>query len=143
MRDYASIAARLALGVTFLYSIADRFGFLGPPGSANVSWGTFSRFASYVGILNWYLPKATITSLAIIETILEILLAILLITGIRLRVVSYASATLLLSFAVTMTIAAGIGAPLAYSVFTASAAAFLLGAAGSERWTIDALFRRS
>jgi hypothetical protein len=39
MRDYASLALRLALGLTFLYSVADRFGVLGPPGSPNISWG--------------------------------------------------------------------------------------------------------
>jgi len=30
---------RLALAVTFLVSVADRFGWLGPYGTRNVSWG--------------------------------------------------------------------------------------------------------
>lgn len=139
MRNYASLAARLALGFSFLYAILDRFGVLGPPGTANVSWGSFPRFAAYVGILNWYLPKSFIPALAVVETAIELTLALLLIVGVRLRIVSYASALLLFSFALAMTFAAGIGAPLAYSVFTASAAALLLGATGSHLWSVDAL----
>lgn len=134
MRDYASLAARLALGISFLYAILDRFGLLGPPGTPNVSWGTFARFTGYVGVLNWYVPKAIVPSLAVVETVVELSLAVLLIVGFRIRIVSYASAALLLSFALAMTFSAGIGAPLAYSVFTASAGAFLLGACGSTRW---------
>ena len=33
------IFLRLALGMTFLVSIADRFGVFGPYGARNVSWG--------------------------------------------------------------------------------------------------------
>ena len=142
MRDFAALGARLALGASFLYSIADRFGFLGPPGVPNVSWGTFARFTAYVGLLNGYLPKPVIPGLAVMESIVELSLAILLIVGFSLRWVSYASALLLLSFAVTMTFALGVGAPLGYSVFTASAAALMVGAEGSERWSIDALLKR-
>jgi uncharacterized membrane protein YphA (DoxX/SURF4 family) len=91
-------------------------------------------------MLNWYVPKPLIPSLAVVETAIELSLALLLLFGLWLRFASLASALLLLSFAVTMTIEAGIGAPLGYSVFTASAAAFLLGAAGSVRWSLDTLF---
>jgi uncharacterized membrane protein YphA (DoxX/SURF4 family) len=140
VRDYASLATRLALGFSFLYAILDRFGVLGGPGAPNVSWGSFARFIAYVGMLNWYVPKPLIPSLAVVETAIELSLALLLLFGLWLRFASLASALLLLSFAVTMTIEAGIGAPLGYSVFTASAAAFLLGAAGSVRWSLDTLF---
>jgi hypothetical protein len=34
----ASVFLRLALGITFLFSIGDRFGWLGAYGSKNVSW---------------------------------------------------------------------------------------------------------
>jgi uncharacterized membrane protein YphA (DoxX/SURF4 family) len=137
MRDYASLALRLALGLTFLYSVADRFGLLGPPGTANVSWGTFSRFTAYVEILNWYLPRGFIPSLAWIDTAVEALLGIALLTGLRLRLVSILSALLLLWFALALSAAIGLGAPFAYSVFTAAAGAFLLAACHSSRWTLD------
>ena len=136
MRDYASIALRLALGLTFLYAIADRFGVLGPPGTPNISWGNFSRFTAYVGTLNWYVPHLFVPALAWVETVLETLLGIGLVLGVLLRQVAFVSALLLLSFALTMAVAVGIGAPLAASVFTASAAAFMLAVGGSERWSI-------
>lgn len=136
MRDYASIALRLALGLTFLYAIADRFGLLGAPGAPNISWGNFSRFTAYVGILNWYVPHLFVPALAWIETIVETLLGIALVMGVLLRPVAFASGLLLLSFALTMSAASGIGAAFAASVFTASAAAFMLAVVGSARWSI-------
>src|SRR5580700_6485911 len=51
MRDFASLYLRFALGLAFLYSVADRFGLLGGPGANAVSWGTFSRFSAYVATL--------------------------------------------------------------------------------------------
>lgn len=142
LREYASLALRLTLGMTFLYSVADRFGILGPAGSPNVSWGSFVRFTNYVGVLNWFVPRPLLPSLAWIDTILEIVLAIALIIGFRLRLASNIAALLLLAFAATMSIALGFGAPFAYSVFTASAAAFMLACAGSSHWSIDRVLAR-
>lgn len=132
-RDYASIALRMALGLTFLYAIADRFGLLGPPGAPNVSWGSFARFTAYVGTLNWYLPHFAVPALAYAETVVETSLAIALVIGVQLRRVAFLSGLLLLSFALTMAVASGIGAPFAASVFTASAAAFMLSAGEIKR----------
>jgi uncharacterized membrane protein YphA (DoxX/SURF4 family) len=140
MRDYASLALRIALGLTFLYSNFDRFGILGPPGTAGVSWGTFARFSAYVGVLNWYAPHTLVPTIAWVDSALELLLAFGLLLGVWLRQVSIASAFLLLAYAVTMSKASGIGAPFAYSVFTAAAAAFMLAAASSSRWSADGMF---
>ncbi len=131
IRDYTSLAVRAALGVTFLVSVADRFGLLGAAGTPGVSFGTFSRFTAYVGVLNWYLPHALVPALAWIDTALEFALGVALIVGFRLRAVAIASSVLLLIFALTLARAAGIGTPFQYSVFTASAAAWMLGATTS------------
>ena len=124
----ACILLRVALGVTFLVACADRFGFLGPYGSKNVSWGDWKHFEQYVGFLNWFLPRSVIPALSLLETVIEVALGLALFAGIFPRVVSWASAALLLSFALTMTFAQGAVAPVSYSVWTAVAAAFLLGA---------------
>jgi hypothetical protein len=50
-----------------------------------------------------------------------------LLVGWRLRWWAFAAAALLLSFALAMTCALGVKAPTDYSVWTAAAAAFLLG----------------
>jgi len=119
---------RLALGITFLVSIADRLGWLGGPGSKNVSWGNWKHFVQYVAILNWFVPKVVINSLALLETIIEGALGIALLLGLYPRLVAWCSAVLLTSFALTMSIALGIVAPLSYSVFSAAAGATLLAA---------------
>jgi putative oxidoreductase len=124
----ARVFLRLALGITFLFSIADRSGWLGAYGSKNVSWGDWAHFVQYVAVLNSFVPKSLIPGLAVLETIIELGLGIALLLGIYQRVVAWSSASLLLSFALTMSIALGITAPLSYSVFTALGAALLLGA---------------
>ena len=124
----ARVFMRLALGITFLFSIADRFGWLGAYGSRNVSWGDWTHFVQYVAQLNSFVPKSLIPGLSVLETIIELGLGIALLLGIYQRVVAWSSAALLMSFALTMSIALGITAPLGYSVFTALGAALLLGA---------------
>ena len=123
----ARILLRFALGVTFLVSVADRFGALGPNGARNVSWGDWKHFVQYVAVLNWFVPKALIPALSVVETAIETMLGIALLFGIWQRIVAWCSAGLLLSFALTMSVALGVVAPLSYSVFTAFGAAFLLG----------------
>jgi uncharacterized membrane protein YphA (DoxX/SURF4 family) len=143
LRDYATLATRVALGLTFLYSVADRFGVLGPPGTPNVSWGTFSKFAAFVGVLNWFLPRSLTPVVAWVDTALEVFIGLALLLGFWLRPVAVASGLLLLAFATTMSIALGIGAAFAASVFTASAASFLLAFSASSRWSLNRLFRRN
>jgi putative oxidoreductase len=122
------VVLRVALGITFLVAIADRFGLLGPYGSKNVSWGDWKHFEQNVAILNWFIPKTLIPALAAVETALEAALGVALLAGIYPRIVAWSSAALLMSFALTMSIALGIVAPVSYSVFTAAGSALLLGA---------------
>jgi uncharacterized membrane protein YphA (DoxX/SURF4 family) len=124
----ATILLRLALAITFLVAVADRFGALGPYGARNVAWGDWNHFVQYVAVLNWFVPKALIPALSVLETVIETVLGLALLVGIYPRIVAWCSAALLLSFALTMSLALGIVAPLSYSVFSAFAAAFLLGA---------------
>jgi len=124
----ACILMRIALGVTFLVACADRLGLLGPYGSKNVSWGDWRHFEQYVGFLNGFLPKSVIPALSVLETVIEVALGLALFAGIFPRIVAWSSAALLCSFALTMSIAQGIVAPVSYSVWTAAAAALLLGA---------------
>lgn len=124
----ARILLRVALGITFLVSVADRFGFLGPYGTKNISWGDWKHFVQYVAVLNWFVPKALVPILAGLETAIETILGVALLPGIWQRTVAWCSAGLLLLFALTMSVALGVVAPLSYSVFTAFGGALLLGA---------------
>jgi len=125
----AKVCFRVALGTSFLIATGDRLGMLGPYGSRNIAWGDWSRFVQYVGVLNWFVPKALIPGLAVFETIIEAGLGVALVLGVYEREVAWTSAVLLMLFALTMSVALGVLAPLSYSVFTAAGGAFLLGAA--------------
>lgn len=121
-----ALALRIALAAGFLSAVADRFGLWGKPGSPGVSWGNWANFLSYTAKLNWFLPHSLIQPVGVLATVLETVLAIGLIMGFWLRTFALASFCLLLLFALSMTFALGIKAPLDYSVYTAAAASALL-----------------
>ena len=129
----AELYTRIALGSAFLSAVADRFGFWGMPGNPHVAWGDFAHFTQCAAMVNSFLPARMIPAVAWMATIAETTFGIGLILGIYKRAVAIGSAALLLLFALAMTISFGIKAPLDYSVFTASAAAFLLFAIGQQR----------
>lgn len=123
---------RIALAAGFLSAVADRFGIWGQPGSPNVAWGDWQPFVKYVAALNWFAPEPVIPLLAWAATLAEIVIAIGLLIGWKLRWFALAGGLLLMSFALTMTMALGIKAPLDFSVFGAAAGAFLLAAISLE-----------
>jgi uncharacterized membrane protein YphA (DoxX/SURF4 family) len=143
LRAFSSVVLRLALGFSFLSAVADRFGLWGAYGEPNVAWGNFARFVAYTGQLTWFVPKATIPIMAVAATCAETLLGILLVLGWQTRIAALSSGVLLLLFAVGMTGATGIKAPLDYSVFSAMGGAFLLATCAEYPFSIDRLRRRS
>lgn len=131
---WAALALRVALAAAFLSAVADRFGLWGPAGTPGVAWGGMEAFLAYTGELLWYLPDPLVRFAGWTATVLEVALAIGLLTGVRLREVAGASGLLLTSFALAMTTAYGAEPALSYSVWTAAAASFLLATlpGGSE-----------
>ena len=123
---------RVALAAGFLSAVADRFGLWGPAGAANVAWGAWQPFVDYVAKLNWFAPPASIPILAWTSTVAEVVLGIGLLIGWQLRWFALAAGLLLLSFAITMTLALGVKAPLDFSVFAAAGGAFLLAATAGK-----------
>lgn len=117
---------RLSLATAFLSAVGDRLGAWGPHGSPHVSWGDWRQFLIYADRLNWYMPAAVQPVAAVLATVAEVIFAIALITGFRLREAALGSGVLLTIFGISMVLALGIKAPLDYSVFTAAAAAFSL-----------------
>ena len=140
---FSSVFLRFALGLSFLSAVADRFGFWGSFGEHHVAWGTFARFVAYTGQLNWFLPKGTITTLAIVATCAETVFGVLLVLGWQTRTAALLSGVLLLLFAGTMAGALGIKAPLDFSVFSASGGAFVLASCREYPFSIDRLRRGS
>ncbi|MBV8553588.1 MAG: DoxX family membrane protein [Acidobacteriaceae bacterium] len=122
----AELCMRWALGATFLSAVADRFGLWGPPGSRYASWGDWSHFLKYSAQLNWFLPASLQNPVAWGSTLAETVFGLALIAGFYTRIAAYGSAILLTLFALAMTFALGIKAPLNYSVFPDAAGALLL-----------------
>jgi uncharacterized membrane protein YphA (DoxX/SURF4 family) len=138
----SSVFLRLALGISFLSAVADRFGIWGAYGQPNVSWGNYARFQDYTAKLNWFLPAAMIPALAIIATAAETLFGLLLVLGWKTRITALLSGVLLTTFALTMTMALGVKAPLNFSVFSSAGGALLLGVCTNFPFSLDELLER-
>jgi uncharacterized membrane protein YphA (DoxX/SURF4 family) len=76
--------------------------------------------------------------LAWAATIAETILGLALLAGLFTRITAFLSGALLLAFAITMSLAISVKAPLDFSVFSASAGAFLLAAYGNYPLSADA-----
>lgn len=125
--DYFSLFAQIALGLSFLSAVADRFGWWTPVlGQENVVWGNMDNFIAYTGMLVPWISRPILPFLSWIVTFAEAVLGILLIVGYQKRIVAFLSGLLLLTFAFSMLLFSSLKAPFDYSVFTAAACSFLL-----------------
>ena len=130
---------RIALGTAYLVFGLDRLGVWGSYGEKNVSWGDWKHFMQYASEVMRFLPSSIVPVLAVIATVCELTFGFLLIIGKWTRWVAIGSGFLALAFAVSMAISFGIMSPLSYSVFTVSAASFLLSTVPKYKWSVDAL----
>lgn len=130
---------RLALSVTMLSAVADRFGFWGE----NSAWGNWENFEKYTQQLTFFLPESVGSFSAYAATFLEILFPLMLIFGIKTKWASLGTGFLLLIFAFSMSVALGVKASLDYSVWIGSAAAFLLAVQSDYKYSIDTLIKKS
>ncbi len=133
---------RLALGVAYLWLVADRLGWLGAPGQPHISWGDWAHFMLLSKDTMSFLPDTLVTPLAVLATIGEGVFGFMLIIGLFTRFAALGSGALALAFAASMTISRGIDAPIGYSVFTVSAASFLLATLPYYKWSIDSLITK-
>lgn len=130
---------RLAIAVSFLSAVADRFGIW----SSDVAvWGNWSSFLEYTELINPWLPKAIIPAIGILVTAAEILFAVGLIIGYKTEFIAKCSGFLLLIFALSMTFSIGIKGALDYSVFSASAGAFALSVMNKKYLELDNVIKR-
>ncbi|HWK02026.1 MAG TPA: DoxX family protein [Puia sp.] len=132
-----SVYLRLAIGSAYLWEVADRLGLIGAPGKPHVGWGDWQHFLDYARQVMGFLPVGWIPALAVFATIGEAVFGALLIIGLFTRIAAIGSGLLSFCFALAMAISFGIESPLGYSVFTLSAASFLLAGLPNYRWSID------
>lgn len=136
---FPQLFLRLAISVTMLSAVADRFGLWGD----NSALGNWENFEKYTRQLTFFLPEMLSTFSAYAATFLEILFPLMLILGFKTKIAAYGTGFLLLVFALSMAIALGIKAPLDYSVWVGSAAAFLLTTQKEYYFLIDTLTKKS
>src|SRR5690606_35245986 len=130
---------RFGLGCGMLSAVADRFG-LWP---ADISaWGNWQSFLDYTGVLNPWIPTILIPFLAILATVAEALFGICVLIGLKTEFFAKLSGILLLIFALAMTFSLSIKAPLDYSVFAASGAAFALSTMKTKFLELDVLINQ-
>lgn len=122
MTKWIKLFLRIAVAAGFLSAVADRFGMWG----YHVAWGNWNSFLKYVGVLLPGLAESMISVVGIVATAVEIVFALFLLIGWKLKVFSALSGILILSFALAMTYSTGIKSAFDASVFAASAAAFAI-----------------
>jgi len=127
---------RLAISLSFLSAVADRFGMW--PAEISV-WGNWQNFVDYTAAINPWIPASLIPMLAVIATIAEIVFGLFLLIGFKTELFAKLSGLLMLIFALSMTFSVGIKSGFDYSVFTASAAAFGLSLIKEKYLEVDSL----
>lgn len=126
---------RLSLAAGMLSAVADRFGIWPEEVSA---WGDWSAFVEYTMSINPWFPESIIPAIAAIATAAETIFSLCLLIGYKTELFAKLTGWLLLLFAFAMSYSIGIKAPLDYSVFAASGAAFALSLLKEKFCEIDA-----
>lgn len=128
----AVLLLRLALSATFFSAVFSRLGLWGTQSSG---WESFLEYTAQV---NSFAPSVVIPLLAVAVTVLETVVATLLLLGYKTQAAAYLAALLTLIFGLAMAYSFGIKNPLDYSVFADCAAAFLLAETASNgAWSLE------
>ncbi len=136
--QFSQLFLRVAIAITMLSAVADRFGFWGK----NSAWGNWANFEEYTRKLTFFLPESLSQFSAYTATFFEIAIPLLLLVGYKTKIAAYGAGFLLLIFALSMSIALGVKAPLDYSVWVGSAAAFLLASQQEFSFSLDQLTKK-
>ncbi len=128
---------RLGLGLGFLSASADRFGIWPEAVSA---WGNWQAFLDYTQTLVPWMPESAIPTLGVLATVAEVLFGLCLLLGLKTELFAKLSGVLLLVFGLAMATSLSIKAPLDYSVFAASGAAFALSTIKIKYLELDRVF---
>lgn len=136
-QDTAVFLLRITLAAGFLSAVASRLGFWG---SHSSGW---KNFVSYTAETNSFLPQSLAPGIAVLATITELSIGILLLVGYQVSKTALSASILTLIFALAMSVSFGCKEPLDYSVFAFSAGAFLLSTFPYYKWTLEELINKT
>ena len=143
IKKYSPVYLRAGLAFSYLWEVADRLGIIGKHGQPHVGWGDWAHFMDYARQIMAFLPVGLIPVFAVIATLGEGIFGLMLLTGFFTRIAAIGSGLLALAFGLSMAISFGIESPLGYSVFTVSAASFLLASLPDYQWSMDSLLNKN
>ncbi|MDR2230115.1 MAG: DoxX family protein [Flavobacteriaceae bacterium] len=135
-QDIAVFLLRIALASGFLSAVSSRLNLWGAQSSG------WNKFVQYTAEVNSFLPHSWIPFLAVLSTLAESSIGILLLIGYRVRKTALSAAVLTVLFGIAMGISFGCKEPLDYSVFVFSAGAFLLSTFSHYLWSLDQLLHQ-
>lgn len=135
-QDIAVFLLRIVLAAGFLSAVSSRLNLWGAQSSG------WSKFVRYTAEVNSFLPYSWIPSFAVLSTLAESSIGILLLIGYRVRKTALCAAILTVLFGIAMSISFGCKEPLDYSVFVFSAGAFLLSTFSHYLWSLDQLLHQ-
>ena len=135
-QNIAVFLLRIALVAGFLSAVSSRLNLWGAQSSG------WSKFVRYTAEVNSFLPYSWIPSFAVLSTLAESSIGILLLIGYRVRKTALCAAILTVLFGIAMSISFGCKEPLDYSVFVFSAGAFLLSTFSNYIWSVDQLLHQ-
>ncbi|MDQ1855224.1 DoxX family membrane protein [Chryseobacterium sp. WLY505] len=130
-QDAAVFLLRIALATGFLSAVASRLNLWGAQSSG------WKNFVDYTAETNSFLPSSWAVIIAVLSTIAELSIGILLLLGFQIKRTARYASVLTLFFALAMSISFGIKESLDYSVFAFSAGAFLLSTFSRYEWSVD------
>ncbi|WP_336958460.1 DoxX family membrane protein [Chryseobacterium contaminans] len=130
-QDIAGFLLRIALAAGFLSAVASRLNLWGAQSSG------WKNFVQYTAEVNSFLPSSWIPTLAVLSTIAELTIGVLLLAGFQIRRTAISASVLTLVFAIAMSISFGCKEALDYSVFVFSAGAFLLSTFPRYPWSLE------
>lgn len=130
-QDIAGFLLRIALAAGFLSAVASRLNLWGAQSSG------WKNFVQYTAEVNSFLPSSWIPTLAVLSTIAELTIGILLLAGFQIRRTAISASVLTLVFGIAMSISFGCKEALDYSVFVFSAGAFLLSTFSRYPWSLE------
>ncbi|NEM97001.1 DoxX family protein [Pontibacter burrus] len=140
---YAVLLLRISLAFTMLAAVADKLGYWGEPGTAGVLWGDWDAYIDYVAKLLPYLSGGLAEKAGTVSTLIELMLALMLLFGLKVRWAAIGTAAYTFVTAALMLLSQGPKIPLNYSLFVVLAAALLLACCPIYKFTLHGVKKRS
>lgn len=131
---------RFSIAAGMLSAVADRFGIWYIEFS---SWGNWKAFLVYTKSLNPWFPTSIIPFVGGFATAAETIFGLCLLIGFKTELFAKLAGYLTLLFGFAMSFSISIKAPLDYSVFAASAAAFALSLFKEKFLEVDTLLYKT